>query len=174
MRTNLLFSIVVFVAMTFTACNQNKPEEPKFVDLGLPSGTLWKNQKETSYRNYEGQYTYDEAIETFGNQLPTQEQWQELISKCEWTHMGTGLYKVTGPNGNFIEIKHHLTLFCNGKVDNGEWDRARYWSSTKTKHDDEKAYYLYVDWDSNNKEIFLELGSGEVCGGLGVILVKNP
>ena len=68
------------------------------VDLGLPSGTLWRNSNEGGDN---AQYTYDEAISRFGNKLPTKQQLEELKSKCTWTWTGKG-YKVTGPNGNSI------------------------------------------------------------------------
>lgn len=66
-----------------------------YIDLGLPSGTLWKDANE------EGYYTYDEAMKTFGKQLPTKEQWEELKDKCKWEWKGNG-YNITGPNGNMI------------------------------------------------------------------------
>lgn len=43
-----------------------------YTDLGLPSGTIWKNFNATGF------YTYDEAVSQFGNRLPTKEQWEEL------------------------------------------------------------------------------------------------
>lgn len=66
-----------------------------YIDLGLPSGTLWKDANE------EGYYTYINAVETFGKQLPTKEQWVELKDKCKWEWLNNG-YKVTGPNGKSI------------------------------------------------------------------------
>ena len=67
----------------------------KYVDLGLPSGTKWKN------RNEEGMYHIDAAMKKYDNQLPTKEQFEELCSYCsmEWNDYG---YIVTGPNGNRI------------------------------------------------------------------------
>ena len=44
-----------------------------YTDLGLPSGTKWKNFNATGF------YTYDEAVSKFGNRLPTKEQWEELL-----------------------------------------------------------------------------------------------
>ena len=66
-----------------------------YTDLGLPSGTLWKNV------NAPGIYTYDDAVEKFGETVPTIGNWNELEEECdfEWTSKG---FKVTGPNGNYI------------------------------------------------------------------------
>ena len=48
-----------------------------YTDLGLPSGTIWKNFNATGF------YTYDEAVSQFGNRLPTKEQWEELKAECQ-------------------------------------------------------------------------------------------
>lgn len=50
----------------------------EYADLGLPSGTLWAESNE------EGYYTFDEAVEKYGNSLPTREQLEELKSHCQW------------------------------------------------------------------------------------------
>ena len=64
---------------------------PKYVDLGLPSGTKWKNMdegyKETGFEDEEN--------------TPTKKQWEELKKYCTWTWMGAK-FKVTGPNGKSI------------------------------------------------------------------------
>lgn len=68
-----------------------------YTDLGLPSGTIWKNFNATGF------YSYDEAFSQFGNRLPSKAQWEELKAECQWTWTGNE-YKVTGPNGNSIII----------------------------------------------------------------------
>ena len=90
-----------------------------FVDLGLPSGTKWKTQNQTGY------YTYDSAVSKFGNRLPTQEQWEELIIECSWEWTGDG-YIVIGPNGNSINIPSVDNYSCDGS----NVGNSRYWSST--------------------------------------------
>lgn len=67
-----------------------------YVNLGLPSGTLWKDRNETG-----DFYTYAQAAGKYGNKLPTKWQWDELKDKCEWEWTGNG-YIVTGKNGNSI------------------------------------------------------------------------
>ena len=49
-----------------------------FVDLGLPSGTLWLKEPDNAY------YNWDEAVEKFGRNLPTNEQFKELMKECQW------------------------------------------------------------------------------------------
>lgn len=93
-----------------------------YTDLGLPSGTIWKNFNATGF------YTYDEAVSQFGNRLPTKEQWEELKAECQWTWTGSG-YKVTGPNGNSITLPAEGYRVCAGIVyDVGSC--GVYWSST--------------------------------------------
>lgn len=71
-----------------------------YIDLGLPSGTVWKNANEGDDNVL---YTHDEAVSRFGNQLPTKQELEELKNKCTWTWTGNG-YKVTGPSGNSIVL----------------------------------------------------------------------
>ena len=80
------------------------------VDLGLPSGTLWKNANEGGDN---ARYTYNEAVSRFGNKLPTMQQFQELRNECEWTWTGNG-YKVTGPSGDHIFLPAAGYRGCKG------------------------------------------------------------
>ena len=95
------------------------------VDLGLPSGTLWKNANEGGDN---ARYTYDEAVSRFGNKLPTKEQLVELKDKCTWTWTGRG-YKVTGPSGESITLPAAGDRDCNGAV-RSVGTIGDYWSST--------------------------------------------
>ena len=76
---------------------QLKPQG--LVDLGLPSGTLWKDKNEAG--GYNNLFTYEEAVIRFGNSLPTKTQLEELKNECRWEWSSNG-YKVTGPNGSSI------------------------------------------------------------------------
>ena len=95
-----------------------------YVDLGLPSATLWKSQNEGGDDAY---YTYQEAKKQFKDNLPNYSQLLELINLCSWTWTGSG-YKVVGPNGNYIELP------ANGEYHKGEpyrkMDIGWYWSSS--------------------------------------------
>ena len=94
----------------------------RFVDLGLPSGTLWK------YKDESGFYTYDLAVSCFRDNLPSKEEWEELRSECEWSWTNSG-YKVTGPNGKFIYMSAAGCHKASGNV-NDVGSRGYYWSST--------------------------------------------
>ena len=82
-----LFVLTCLITLSITA--------QEFVDLGLPSGTLWKNFDQSGYLDL------DDAIEMYGSKLPTADNLKELKEYCEWT-MYRGQYIVTGPNGNQI------------------------------------------------------------------------
>ena len=73
------------------------PDRYTFVDLGLPSGRLWATE------NAPGFYTFDEAVDTFGELLPKGSAMVELIeeSTCIWNDEKKGL-DITGPNGSTI------------------------------------------------------------------------
>lgn len=80
----------------------------KYIDLGLPSGTLWAD------RNMGASAVYDCGILCSKDEaegcLPTYKQCAELIEKCEFASclmpdsngMMCNCIKVTGPNGNSI------------------------------------------------------------------------
>lgn len=104
------------------------------VDLGLPSGTLWRDKNEEG-----GFYTYDEAVSQFGSRLPSKEQWEELKAECQWWWTGSG-HKVTGPNGNSITLPAAGCRYCGGSV-KYVGSSGLYWSSTPK--DSENAWYLY-------------------------------
>ena len=135
-----------------------------YVDLGLPSGTLWKNANEGG--NY-AHYTYDEAVSRWGSKLPTKEQLVELKNKCRWkwtTRKGVKGYKVIGSNGKSIFLPAAGYRNCNGNVLNvGTY--GYYWSSTPCGSD--LAWYL--DFDSSG--VYM-LGYAR-CNGLSVRLLQN-
>lgn len=131
-----------------------------YVDLGLPSGTLWRNSNEGG--DY-ARYTYDEAISRFGNKLPTKQQLEELKSKCTWTWTGNG-YKVTGPNGYSITLPAAGYRYCSGDV-SYVGTRGYYWSSTP--YDSYYAWYLF--FTSSGVYVI----NDDRCRGLSVRLVQN-
>ena len=98
-------------------------QESDYVDLGLPSGTLWKSKNEKGMY-----YTYDEAVSQFGDKLPTREQFAELQACCTWTWNGKG-YVVEGENGNSIVLQAAGDRSCDGDV-YCVGKQGFYWSST--------------------------------------------
>ena len=105
-----------------------------YVDLGLPSGTLWKRQNES------GRYTYEQALNRFGNKLPERHHFVELINECTWIWMDDYGYKVVGPNGNSITLPATGYRGCNGDVEY-VGTCGYYWSSTP--YDSDYAWDLF-------------------------------
>jgi len=132
-------------------------EYTEYVDLGLPSGTLWKNQNEEG-----GFYTYDEAVAKFGCNLPTKNQCEELKNSCRWTWTGDG-YRVEGPNGNQIFLPVEGWHDCDGNVLRvGEY--GNYWSSTRLNSS--LAWYLFIYSEK------VRMCNNYRCIGLSVRLVR--
>lgn len=137
---------------------QKEAERLKYVDLGLPSGTCWRNSNEGGDN---ARYTYNEAVSRFGNKLPTKQQLEELKNKCTWTWTGNG-YKVTGPNGNSIYLPAAGLRLCNGVVD-GVGTYGNYWSSTPYG-----SYLWCLYFSSSEVDMFYR----SRCDGLPVRLVQ--
>ena len=95
----------------------------EYVDLGLPSGTLWKSTNEKG-----GFMTWEEAKNKYGDKLPTMEQMEELKGMCTWKWTGKG-YTVTGPNGNTISLPAAGCRTCDGSVED-VGTVGNFWSST--------------------------------------------
>lgn len=83
-----------------------RDEKTEYVDLGLPSGTLWAAKYETTGGN-DIIYTYDEVQNL---NIPTKEQVEELFKCCKSEYKNSnachGLLKllILGPNGNRIDL----------------------------------------------------------------------
>ena len=79
-----------------------------YIDLGLPSRTLWSEDYEKDGENNRLYLPYERAEYM---KLPTSEQWNELISECEIeTEWYSNQYsfikqvKCVGPNGNILRF----------------------------------------------------------------------
>lgn len=135
-----------------------------YVDLGLTSGTKWKamnevNDADTVYDFF----TYDEAMDRFGNSLPTKEQYLELKDECQWSWTGSS-YNVTGPNGNSITLPAAGFRYCNVSAYLlGSY--GRYWSSTPDGSDDA--------WNLNFDSGFVYMNYNIRCFGQSVRLVQK-
>ena len=128
------------------------------VDLGLPSGTLWKDKNEEG-----GFYTYEQAMDKFGDKLPTKEQFEELRNKCRWEWTGDG-YKVTGPSGNSISLPAAGSRDCGGSVKYVGFYGSN-WSSTPDGSEDA--------WDLGFNSGSVIMRNDNRCYGLAVRLVQD-
>lgn len=149
---------------------ENNDTVSQYVDLGLPSGTLWKIENEGI-----GYYNYYNAKKAFGDSLPTLNQWIELMNVCEWKWMGKG-FDVIGPNGNSIYLPAPGERNCSGVICClGE--SGKYWSSTlSSSYSDYSYYYAMEIYKSteNYREVYkTSSNSYKDCFGFAVRLVKT-
>lgn len=113
----------------------SNPDRYTFVDLGLPSGRLWATE------NAPGFYTFDEAVDTFGELLPKGSAMVELIeeSTCIWNDEKKGL-DITGPNGSTIFLPAAGYTWGSPDV-KAKDDEGNYW--TRMPYSQTYARYLY-------------------------------
>ena len=96
-----------------------------YVDLGLPSGTKWRDHNESSQHQYNFYFN--------GGKVPTKVQWEELKNLCTWRWTGNG-YMVTGLNGNYIILsaeghEYNVTNVYSGGTAYGVGTWGYYWTS---------------------------------------------
>ena len=158
-----VFSILMVALMGLALCTMFSCNN-EWVDLGLPSGTKWKNANEVNVADtVYNFYTYDEAVAAFGDALPTKEQWEELKDNCQWTWNDSG-YTVTGPNGHSIVLPAAGYRSCCGSVFN-VGSSGLYWSSAPCGA--EYAWTLYFD------SVHVHVGNSYRCYGYSVRLVQD-
>ncbi|MBQ6726141.1 MAG: protein kinase [Bacteroidales bacterium] len=166
----IVLTVLAIIGVGIALLDNNVPEEwteteeasdtLEFVDLGLPSGTKWSNINQTNPNDSYDFYTYDEAVQQFGDQLPTKAQFEELKEKCVivWDESARGARgcRFYGPNNNSIFIPYAGYRDCNGGV-NGVGSSGNYWSSTPGVS--ELAWNLYF----YSGEVYVN-GNSRCCG----------
>ncbi len=128
-----------------------KDDKTEYVDLGLPSGTLWAKDCECDENGKPLYLTYAEAQ---NRNLPTEEQTVELIKECNWHYeyatFGLNKYCVTkalcvGPSGNTI------TFSVNGRYVGEQlldWKNLYFWFVGK----DHNTINSFIIGNSNEDE----------------------
>lgn len=138
-----------------------------YVDLGLPSGTLWKETDEVREVNAwkkSRYFNYSEAVNAAGSNLPTKEQWDELVEKCKWEWTGNG-FKLTGPNEETLLLPAAGYSECNGNVKFVDIV-GRFWSSASADRD--SVWALAITFGD---KLFSKIGRQD-CNGYSVRVVK--
>ncbi len=112
-----------------------------FVDMGLPSGKLWATENVKDENGEEAFFTFDESVNTFGNNLPSWEDWKELFDNCsyKWNKQKKG-FDITGSNGNSIFLP--AAGYRNGVSMYNVGSCGRYWSSSV--YDENYAYNAFL------------------------------
>jgi uncharacterized protein (TIGR02145 family) len=146
-------------ARIFFGIEDAEGTQDAYVDLGLPSGTLWaKFNYGAMPNNLTGKYyTFEEALKQNellkgGYQVPEKEHFEELLNECTWKDVYDAKgdfygYWIIGPNGNGIFLP--ITGYYNG-TSLGHIDSGYYWSTRY--YDSSDAYGLY--FNSSGKSVY--------------------
>ena len=125
----------------------------EFIDLGLPSGTLWskdylKDGNELVYLPYGKADQYN---------IPTEEQWEELYNVCKWEYITPNRLSTdveleaaicVGPNGNIL--KFDLTGLYK-VYDLCEHDTIYYWLKAKDNSTEKNVVKIYRTLEKINR-----------------------
>ena len=117
----------------------------QYVDLGLSVKWATCNVGAGKPWEYGGYFTFEEAQKQ--GQVPTKEEFQELLDKCTWqwtTLNGINGYRVTARNGNSIFLPAAGNR--DGTDVYGVGSGGSYWSSSASS-DYYYAYCLYFYYD---------------------------
>lgn len=84
-----------------------RAKKTEFIDLGLPSGTLWAKD----YEKIDKEVAFLPYCKASNYGIPTEAQWAELLENCKWkgdfSSSGLSFYGVSciGPNGNSVRFR---------------------------------------------------------------------
>ena len=139
--------------------------DTNYVDLGLPSGTLWSADFEIDGEDVI-YHPYEDA-EKYG--IPTKEQFNELLESCKWEFKyissNAREYTCIGPNGNHIVFSSRGYKLAGTKR---EIEKIFFWVKSTSEDLTREAVYLY--YHSGEIKKLTEMFSGNM---LPLRLVKN-
>lgn len=135
---------------TLVNLNTNKTE---YVDLGLPSGTLWSANYERDGDDY-FYVPYDKAV-LFD--IPTKEQWTELFTTCKLEYVANSahvLYRIdcTGPNGRVISFTSSGLI---NAIQKNKHSETFFWIKEEISGNEKNAVHMYYQsMKVHNKEYY--------------------
>ena len=112
-----------------------RANKTEYVDLGLPSGTMWAKE----YEKKGCGILYLPYIQAKRYNLPTREQWEELVKYCKWG-WHDGLFRCIGKNGvtlDFCKTGRVFSSYCDG-------NKSFLWL-LENSIDDENAFVYLLD-----------------------------
>lgn len=113
----------------------------EFVDLGLPSGTLWS----TDYERDENEILFLPHTKASNLEIPSVEQWEELRNTCQWEFAIDSAYDLckvqcVGPNGNILRFdrtgKRNIDTFS-------EICEVFFWVKDEKEGNNKNAVHMY-------------------------------
>ena len=149
-----------------------------FVDLNLPSGLLWSSKYRLG-EEYKPLYlTYEEAS---AMDIPTEEQFNELVENCNWSHImgyvGRGGYDYRQPVGKFCEGVNGERILFDGNgmkyiKSNYVPHGIRFWIRDDEDKSEKKSVYI-EDQLSDIKPIWTIEKVDATTALIPVMLVKK-
>ena len=118
-----------------------RDNKTEYVDLGLPSKTLWS----TDFEKADGNRIYLPYEKARIMNLPTNEQWNELFSLCKWEYDIDGAYdfcqcRCVGPNGKILKFERTGRKITSGEENTWE---AFFWVKDDSDSNDKDAVHMY-------------------------------
>lgn len=133
-----------------------RTEKPEFVDLGLPSGTLWAN----NYERRNGNVLYLPYEKAVVYNIPTTDQWKELFDECKWDFPRDRgyLYRAdcAGPNGQVISFDVTGLKIAVEKKNHHE---SFFWIKEDVEGNKKKAVQICSKLTFGEKDLSIELQS---------------
>lgn len=116
-------------------------DDTEFVDLGLPSGTLWASD----YESEDNIICYKPYCDAEVGNIPTIEQWEELKDACKWKFDIDNSFDLceaqcVGPNGNTIRFGRTGKIEFSECSDNWE---VFFWVKEEKEGDEKSAVHMY-------------------------------
>ena len=129
-----------------------RDNKTEYIDLGLPSRTLWS----TDYEKLDGEYLYLPYEKAEYLKIPTKEQWEELKTSCKWEYNIDNCYdfircRCVGPNGQILKFERTGRIITEGNVD--EWE-AFFWIEDDSDLNEKNSIHMF----NYGKEIDKEIG----------------
>lgn len=115
----------------------------EFVDLGLPSGTLWASDY---LRDSEGKICYLPYVEAKKYPIPSIEQWKELEQYCRWSASllsdTSKIFHCIGLNGNVISFSQTGYIKSSSCID---FTDVRMWIKDDSEKFDKQSILMYSE-----------------------------
>lgn len=115
-----------------------RDNKTEYIDLGLPSGTLWS----ADYEKEGGEIKYIRFSESQDYSIPTKEQWEELCNICKWERIwlddNTFRTDCIGPKGK-------ISFYPTGKITNELIvypDKCYFWQNESTDSLEKSTSYI--------------------------------
>ena len=128
-----------------------RDNKTEYIDLGLPSRTLWS----TDYEKLDGDYLYLPYEKAEYLKIPTKEQWEELKTSCKWEYNIDNCHdfircRCVGPNGQILKFERTGRIITEGNVD--EWE-AFFWIEDDSDLNEKNSIHMFNYGKKFNKEI---------------------